>query len=212
MYLEAYGYDRYVQNRLSREEFDSQKQSPLPYIKLLDDFLLIGSHISPKRDSYLSQPVIRHPDLNPNNIFVTDSFDVVGLIDWQHCSVMPLFLQAGIPTYFQNYGDGDSESIVKPKLPENLDDLDGQQQAVALELFRKRQLHYYYLAATVKHNTLHFHALWEDFGMFKQRLFDHASSPWEGNNVSLKADLIEATDTMNLRKAGMNDQPKRGYG
>jgi hypothetical protein len=31
--------------------------------------------------------------------------------------------------------------------------------------------------------------------MFKQRLFDHASSPWEGNNVTLKADLIEATET-----------------
>lgn len=29
--------------------------------------------------------------------------------------------------------------------------------------------------------------------MFKQRLFEHASSPWEGDNVTLKADLIEAT-------------------
>jgi hypothetical protein len=145
------------------------------------------------KDSFLGQPVIRHPDLNPNNIFVTESFDIVGLIDWQHCSILPLFLQSGIPAYFQNYGDDNSESIVKPDLPENFNYLYEQEQAIALEDLRKRQMHYYYLAATVKHNSIHFYAIWEDFSMFKQRLFDHASSPWEGDNATLKADLIETS-------------------
>lgn len=193
--MKKYGQDRHIQNRLSREVFGYQKQSPLSYLKDLEDFLLIASHMIPSEDSFLSRPVIRHPDLNPNNIFVSDSFDIVGLIDWQHCSILPLFLQSGIPAFFQNYGDDDSESIVKPELPENFNYLDEQQQAAALQVFQKRQLHYYYLAATVKHNKIHFDALWEDFGMFKQRLFDHASSPWEGDNVTLKADLIEATET-----------------
>ncbi|KIW39678.1 hypothetical protein, variant [Exophiala oligosperma] len=191
-YLSKYGRDRHLHNRLAREVFKYEKQSPGPYLQTLEDFLLVAGHICPGKDSFLSHPTIRHPDLNPNNISVSDSFEITGLIDWQHCSVLPLFLQCGIPTYLQNYGDEVSEGVVKPELPGNFDALNEQQQGEALETFQKRQLHYYYLAATVKRNPVHFDALWDDFTMLKQRLYTHASNPWEGDNVTLKVDLIEA--------------------
>ena len=130
----------------------------------------------------------------------------MGLIDWQHCAILPLFLQCGIPAYLQNYGDSESESIIKPSLPENFKDLDEGQKAVEQEIFQKRQSHYYYLAATVKHNNHHFDALWEDFVMLKQRLFNHASNPWQGENVTLKVDLTEAAKNWSqMVTLGTND-------
>ena len=99
-----------------------------------------------------NRPTIRHPDLQPRNIFVSESFEVTGLIDWQHSGVMPLFLQCRIPKDFQNYGDDISESLVEPKLPAKLDDLDSITQARELELFRRRRLHFYYRAAASRYN------------------------------------------------------------
>lgn len=53
---------------------------------------------------------IRHPDLQLGNIIVTrlpdsKNLHVIGLIDWQHTSILPLFLLAGIPQQLQNYDD-----------------------------------------------------------------------------------------------------------
>lgn len=71
----------------------------------------------PKKPSLL-RPTLRHPDLQPPNIFVSDDFKTVGLIDWQHGSILPLFLQAGVPKYWQNTSD-EPVIIAKPTLPFN---------------------------------------------------------------------------------------------
>lgn len=191
--MKKYGRDRHIRDRLLREVFGYRKQSPGLYLQCLDDFLRIAEYICPKKESFLARPTIRHPDLNPNNVFVSRSFDILSLIDWQHCAALPLFLQCGIPEYLQNYGDGVSESLVKPGLPKNMAVLDQRQQEAENEIFQKRLSHYCYMAATVEYNDSHFDALWEDPMMFRKRLFAHASSPWEGDNVTLKIDLIEAT-------------------
>ena len=123
-----------------------------------------------KAESILSRPTIRHPDLQPNNIFVSDSLTIVGLIDWQHCSILPLFLQAGPPKYFQNYGDEESERLTRPQLPEGFDQLSQEEQDVLKDLYRRRQLHYYYIAATARLNKDHFEACTNEHGMLKQKL------------------------------------------
>ncbi|KAL5383085.1 hypothetical protein DPSP01_006067 [Paraphaeosphaeria sporulosa] len=43
---------------------------------------------------------------------------------------------------------------------------------------------------TAKLNSTYYDALAYDFSMLRRKLFDHASCPWEGDNVTLKADLI----------------------
>ncbi|CDM29386.1 unnamed protein product [Penicillium roqueforti FM164] len=43
--------------------------------------------------------LLHHPDLHSNNKLVSDDLDIVGLIVWQHASVLPLFLAAGIPNF-----------------------------------------------------------------------------------------------------------------
>lgn len=58
-------------------------------------------------------------------------------------------------------------------------------------LLRKRQLHIFYIAATEKFNPIHSNALAYDFSVLRRKLFEHASVPWEGDNITFKADLIK---------------------
>ena len=72
------------------------------------------------------------------------------MIDWQHSTVLPLFLHTGIPAPLQNYGDPDSEDPVRSQLPAELEDFDDEDREKELELYRRRHLHFYYVGATAK--------------------------------------------------------------
>lgn len=138
----------------------------------------------------LHRPTIRHLDLQPNGIFVSDELEIKGLIEWQHSAVLPLLLQCDIPKSLQNYGDQVSESLQTPTLPSDFDALGEIEQLEQVELFRKSQLHYLYVKLTAELHPEHYDALTCDFSALRQRLFHHASDPWEGDNITLKADLI----------------------
>ncbi|KAL1796728.1 hypothetical protein ACET3X_005268 [Alternaria dauci] len=168
-----------------------QKVSSSEHAHSLDKYLQAVPYIIPNGDSTITRPTLRHPDLQPNNVFVSDDLSITGLIDWQHCALLPLFLQCGIPNILQNYGDSTSESLIPPELPQDFDEMDEIEQLKQVLLLRRRQLHYFYVAATAKFNPVHYGALTRDFSTLRRKLFDHASSPWEGDNITLKADLIE---------------------
>lgn len=123
-------------------------------------------------------------------MFVSGDLEITGLIDWQHCAILPLFLQCGIPNSLQNYGDSISESLTVPKLPPHFDKLSEIKQFEQALLLGRRQFHYFYVAMCAKTNPMHYDALASDFGTFRRKLYDHASYPWEDDNVTLKADLV----------------------
>jgi len=182
--------------RVRREGYQYQKQPPSDHIENLDRYLLIAPSLVPK-NSALSQFRIRHPDPQPSNIIVSRSSDsdlhIVGLNDWQHTSILPSFLLAGIPERLQNYDDPISQSMRRPSLPENFDDLDETEQSREKELYRRRLVHFHYVKNTAEYNELHYAALTDPVGMFRHRLFCHASDPWEGETLALKIALIRAT-------------------
>lgn len=192
MYLEKFGRPIYPFQRIRREVYKYQKQSHLEHIATLKKYLQIAPYIVPE-DKVLSRPTLRHPDFQPNNIFISEDLEITGLIDWQHCTIMPLFLQCGIPNSFQNYGDDVSESLLTPVLPADFSNLNEHEQHEQAELLRRRQLHYFYVKATATRNPIHFNALTEDLSALRRKVFYHASDPWEGDNVSLKTDLIYLT-------------------
>lgn len=189
-YLEKFGRPLQPFQRLRRELYNYQAQSHLEHIMALQKYLQITPHLIPRDCSALHRPVIRHPDLQPNNIFISDELEVKGLIDWQHSRILPLFLQCGIPESLQNYGDEISESLQIPTLPSNFDEMEDMEQFQHAELLRRRQLHYFYVKLTKEMNPEHYEALTYDFSMLRRRLFHHASDPWEGDNMTLKADLV----------------------
>jgi hypothetical protein len=138
-YLEQFGQPLLPFQRMKREAYQHQEQSPSDHIENLHRYLLIASSIVPK-DPTLSHFCIRHPDLHFGNIVVLrspdSSWQIVSLLDWQNASILPAFLTAGIPYRLQNYNDPISDNMVLPSLPENLDDLDENKQRRAKELYR----------------------------------------------------------------------------
>jgi hypothetical protein len=136
----------------------------------------------------MSRPTLRHPDFSPNNILVNTSSDVVGIIDWQHAVILPLCLCAEIPNHFQNWGDPLSETLYKPevKLPEGFEQLSPEEQETVRETMRRRIVHFYYVALTMKSLPDHFDAIRSETLMLRAKLFHHAQAPWEGVSISLK--------------------------
>ncbi|KAL1598080.1 hypothetical protein SLS59_007090 [Nothophoma quercina] len=181
----------YYTKDLDDETRKAEKVSPAEHVHSLHKYLQAVPYMIPNGDPTITRPTLRHPDLQPNNVFVSDDLSITGLIDWQHCALLPLFLQCGIPNSLQNYGDSISESLIPPELPHDFDEMSEDEQFEQVVLLRRRQLHYFYVAATAKLNPVHYDALTRDFSTLRRKLFDHASSPWEGDNITLKADLIE---------------------
>jgi hypothetical protein len=168
----------------------------------LEKYLRVAQHLVPTSPE-LNHPVLRHPDVQPNNIFICENFKVTSLIDWQHAIVLPAFLAAGMPNSFQNYGDAESRSYTPPHLPAHLDSLSESERIQAEEEFRRRHVHFFYLGFTQRLNQRHWRALEEETDMLRRRIFDHASEPWEGLSTPLQYDLVQVLQVWD--KVGLAD-------
>ncbi|CZT47153.1 uncharacterized protein RSE6_07686 [Rhynchosporium secalis] len=85
-----------------RELHDYQKVSPADHVASIEKYLQIAPYLVPRDKDYLLRPTLRHPDFQPRNIFVGDDFTITG---------------AGVPEYFQNFGDEESLRLKMPSLP-----------------------------------------------------------------------------------------------
>ena len=195
-YLEQFGQPLLPFRRERRDGYQYQEQSPLAHIENLNRYLLIALSLVPG-DPALSHFSIRHPDLQQSNIVVRKSpnagWQVVGLLDWQHASILPTFLLAGVPQRLQNHDDPVSQHMTPPSLPENFDKLEGTERTAAQEVYLRRLVHYHYIKNTEEYNKPHYAALMDPMCMLRNRLFHHASNPWEGETLELKVALIRAT-------------------
>lgn len=180
--------------------------SPAFHTRLLSDYLKLAPYLEVPSDHPLARPVLRHPDFSPNNILVNSSNDIVGVIDWQHAVVLPLCLCAGIPEHFQNWGDPISETLAKPetKLPENFEYLDRSEQELIQETMRRRLVHFYYAALTMRQMPDHFDALRDENSMLRAKLFNRAKAPWEGDSQSLRYAIMQVCQNwpMHIGNAG----------
>ena len=197
-YLEKFGRPLQPFQRERREAYGYKEQPPSDHIRNLERYLLIAPSLIPK-NSALRQFRIKHPDLQPSNVIVSTSSDsnqlkIVGLLDWQHASILPAFLFPGIPGRLQNYDDPVSQALTPPSLPANMDELDQSEQSHAMGLYHRRLVHLHYVMSTEQYNKLHHDALSDPVSMFTYRLFDQAGAPWEGETHALKTALIEATE------------------
>lgn len=190
-WLRAHGKPRMPFEREYREMFNYDGVDPEEHVKALESFRRVAAYLVPSEEWQL-KPTLRHPDLNPNNIFVDDACNIVSIIDWQHVVALPLFLAAGIPGSLQNYGDPESEALQKPEFPQNLDQMDPDDRQKDLELYRRRHAHFYYIGATAVKFNIHYKAMAADRGLFRKKIYQHAAAPWEGNSIPLKAALVQA--------------------
>ena len=196
-YLERFGQPILPFRRERRPGYHFQEQPPSTHIENLKRYLRIASSLVPTNPA-LAKFSIRHPDLQQSNIIVRRSssagWHVASLLDWQHASILPSFLLTGIPHRLQNHSDPVSQSMTPPSLPENFDELDDAERRAAEEVHRRRLGHYHYVTSTSEHNGRHYEALTDPLGVLRNRLFDCARNPWEGETLELQVALIRATE------------------
>jgi hypothetical protein len=195
-WIRKFGRPRYPYHRQHREAFQYEKQDPKEHIKSLENYLQLVQHLVPTTLE-LSLPVLRHPDLQPNNIFVGDDYKVTTLIDWQHAVVLPTFLAAGIPNFLQNYNDPESRYFVPPHLSSDIEELEPGKRAEVQEAFRRRHIHFFYLCLPQRLNSDNWCALTEPADILRRRMFDHASESWEGLNTPLQYDHVQISQHWN---------------
>ncbi|GAQ07502.1 hypothetical protein ALT_4823 [Aspergillus lentulus] len=172
------------------------EKSPEDYLCLLDKYLTLAPYLLPKEpDNPLNRPTLRHPDLNPNNIFISpDSGAISCIIDWQHATVEPRLLVAGHPRAFENPDPEQSPELKEPSLPSDYESLSAQGKAEAGELYRRRLLFYYYRIFNGHLNKPHLEALRDPILLPRQHLVDRAGRQWNGNLMTLKGALVRMTE------------------
>ena len=204
-YLEQFGQPLLPFRRERREAYQYKEQLPSAHIENLNRYLLMASSLVPRIPA-LEQFSIRHPDVQPGNIIVSRSADsdwqIIGLIDWQHTLILPLFVIAGVPHRLENFDDPVSQSMTHPSLPENFDELDKAERVGAEEVYLRRLAHYHYITNMEEYNYLHYVATMGYMCMLRRRLFYHASEPWEGETLELKVALIRATERWEVLTGG----------
>lgn len=84
--------------------------------------------------------------------------------------------------------------MMLPSLPENFEELDEPERTEAEGVYRRRLVHYHYLKNTERYNKPHYDASTDYMCVLRNRLFHHASTPWEAESLELKVALIEATE------------------
>lgn len=137
----------------------SLQHDPDLHIRLLEQFLAILPFILPK-DQFIGYPTLWHADLHADNIFVeeSDPSKITSIIDWQSVGANPFFMQARFPSIIEcdwPYPWG----AIKPRLPENYDDLDEYSKRQAMQEFQDVRLKKFYEIASRKFNPLLFRAL-----------------------------------------------------
>jgi hypothetical protein len=113
-HLKRFGRPLHPFQRRRREAYKYQKQSPSEYLDTLDKYLQVAPFLIPNGNDTLARPTLRHPDLQPDNVFISNDLNITGLIDWQHCAMLLLLLQCGIPRTLQDYRRSVSESLAHP--------------------------------------------------------------------------------------------------
>lgn len=175
---------------MRRETFDLEKQSPSVHLDSLQKYLQIFEHLIPQGEPALLRPTLRHPDLRPSNIFVSDNFEITSLIDWQNSIILPLYLQSGIPKDLDNSMDFISRDLQPPSLPQGVSELAEDERLQQLETLAKRQLHHFYMIETGENNPAHLDAMSYPFSIGRRKIFELSSAPWQGDNIPLRSSLI----------------------
>ncbi|KAJ5406111.1 hypothetical protein N7465_007395, partial [Penicillium sp. CMV-2018d] len=100
----------------------------------LENVLKVAKFLSPE-DKEISKPVLWHPDLHGDNIFVNPDqpTQILSIIDWQAVNLSPLFLQARHPALIEFEGPI-PEGLKPARLPDNFDDLSPEEQLEAKKL------------------------------------------------------------------------------
>ena len=153
---------------------------------------IVAPYLVPK-DPELCAPTLRHPDLNSANILLhSKSTKILGIIDWQGASVLPLFMQAGLPS-FCGPDLQKPVTLKAPDLPGKFEELGENDQKTAMVELQRAKASRYYLAAIGLSSKLHWRALSLPYIGMLHYLVRQAGLPWDGDLVNFRMALLGLT-------------------
>ncbi|KAL9039161.1 MAG: hypothetical protein Q9214_004988 [Letrouitia sp. 1 TL-2023] len=128
-------------------------------LKALRCYLAIFKFLLPT-DQSIRSSCLWHGDLHAENIFVDPETPtkVVGIIDWQSTELAPLFEHARQP-YFLDYEGPPVMGLERPRLPDNLAQLEPAAQKGAKAPYLNQSLSALYKALLHKQNPCHYRAM-----------------------------------------------------
>ena len=120
-------------------------------LRALRCYVAIIPYLLPQ-DQLLSSSCLWHTDLHVDNVFVHPEHptDVVGIIDWQSTELAPLFYHVRQP-YFMDFDGPSTIGLERPRLPENMAQLDSEAQKHAKALYLNQSLSALYKTLLHKH-------------------------------------------------------------
>ncbi|KAF1840696.1 uncharacterized protein K460DRAFT_294934 [Cucurbitaria berberidis CBS 394.84] len=141
----------------------------------------------------LPWPTLWHTDLHMGNIYVSDEepTQITSLIDWQSIVVSPLFYQVRFPEFI-SIGEDYELGYEIPTLPENIDEMDDDDQAIVRFRHKQTMMGKAYEAASGFKNKNVFKAIRLP-PLFRQ-LFLRCGEAWEEGVVPLRVCLIAIAD------------------
>lgn len=141
-------------------------------------------------------PTMWHANLHMRNIFVSaeDPTQIVSLIDWQSVVVSPLFYQVRFPEFISIGKDYELGSEI-PTLPENINDMDDDNQEIVRYKHKQTMMGKAYEAASGFKNKNVFKAL--RLTPLSRQLFLRCGEAREEGVVPLRACLIAIADVWN---------------
>ncbi|KAH6881210.1 kinase-like domain-containing protein [Coprinopsis sp. MPI-PUGE-AT-0042] len=189
-YLKQFGRPVRPTRRQRWSSYNWKPQLPSDHIQNLERYLSITSSLIPN-DPQLQRFSIGHPDLKISNIIVNSDCQIAGLIDWQHASILPLYLLAG---RLKNPADTCLKTMASPLVSSDTPDSgesDNTQQESPNDLRRRQLLRRHYVKNTEECNELHYRAFTDPLHLLRWRLFEGTGLPWEGETLELNVFLLE---------------------
>ncbi|KAH6905620.1 hypothetical protein BKA70DRAFT_1291719 [Coprinopsis sp. MPI-PUGE-AT-0042] len=179
-YLKRFGRPLLPFRRELRPPYSFQPQQPSDHTQNLERYLSITPTLIPK-DRDLHRFSIAHPYPDIGNLILDRDGQIVSIIDWQHTSVLPIFLLA---QQQREYVEPDLKTMKPPPPPSGNCDTDGH--------YFGQLMKYHYVKNSEKFNELHHRAFSDPFHALRLQLFKESCVPWKGDTLQLTGALFEA--------------------
>lgn len=164
--------------------------------RTLRKYMALAPYLIPSDKSFHA-PVLWHPDLHTDNIFIDpgDLTKITAIIDWQSTHIAPLFLQVRHPALL-DYEGPTPEKLEPPPLPSNFDELTAEQQLEAKQLRVLQTLYILYDVDMLRMFKPAGRAL-RGQGTLKSRITGLAGSIFTDGEPIVLGGLIRAVDEWN---------------
>lgn len=136
------------------------------------------------------KPTLWHTDLHMGNIYVSDEDHsrITCLIDWQHTSISPLFMQVRWPIFLEP-PEGYEEGTKMPQLPPDFENFDADDKEIALAEKNQATCAKAYELTTLLTNRDAYYAKWGLHESIRD-LFVRLGDTWEDGFVPLRTCLV----------------------